>query len=61
MNVKVNVSEGQKDKIKRALQAGTGVTIRLGHGDLSGNTSWLLRKRRLTRWLKCIRTEWVWR
>jgi len=36
MNVKVNVSEGQKDKIKRALQAGTGVTIRLSHGDLSG-------------------------
>src|SRR6218665_179829 len=36
MNVKVNVSEGQKDKIKRALEAGTGVTIRLSHGDLSG-------------------------
>src|SRR6218665_3496110 len=36
MNLKVNVSEGQKDKIKRALQAGTGVTIRLYHGDLSG-------------------------
>ena len=36
MNVKVNVSEGQKDKIKRALQSGTGVTIRLSHGDLSG-------------------------
>jgi hypothetical protein len=33
-NIKVNVSEGQKDKIKRAVQAGTG--IRLTHGDLSG-------------------------
>lgn len=35
-NVKVNVSEGQKDKIKKAVQAGTGVSIRLSHGDLSG-------------------------
>ena len=35
-NVKVNVTEGQKDKIKKAVQAGTGVSIRLAHGDLSG-------------------------
>lgn len=36
-NVKVNISEGQKDKIKRALQAGVdGVSIRLSHDDFSG-------------------------
>ena len=36
-NVKVNISEGQKDKIKRALEARCdGVSIRLSHDDLSG-------------------------
>src|SRR5687767_3072416 len=35
-NIKVNISEGQKDKIKRAMQAGTGVSIRLNHEDISG-------------------------
>jgi len=35
-NCKVNISEGQKDKIKRALQAGTGVSIKLSHSDLNG-------------------------
>ena len=36
-NIKVNISEGQKDKIKRALEAGCdGVSIRLSHDDLSG-------------------------
>ena len=37
MNYKVNISEGQKDKIKRALEAGCdGVSIRLSHDDLRG-------------------------
>src|ERR1043165_457212 len=36
-NVKVNISEGQEDKIKRALQAKCdGVSIRLSHNDLLG-------------------------
>ena len=36
-NVNVNISEGQKDKIKRALDAGTdGVSIKLSHDDLEG-------------------------
>src|ERR1043165_7070569 len=36
-NVKVNISEGQKDKIKRALGAKCdGVSIRLSHDDFSG-------------------------
>lgn len=35
-NVKVNISQGQIDKIKRAIQAGSQVSIRLSHSDLSG-------------------------
>ena len=36
-NVKVNISEGQKEKIKQAIQSGASVSIRLSHGDLSGD------------------------
>ena len=37
-NVKVNISEGQKEKIQHAIKAGcSGVSIRLGHEDLQGN------------------------
>lgn len=36
VNVKVNISQGQVDKIKRAIQAGSPVSIRLSHSDLSG-------------------------
>jgi L-aminopeptidase/D-esterase-like protein len=36
VNVKVNVSQGQVDKIKRAAQAGSSVSIRLSHADLNG-------------------------
>ena len=36
VNVKINISEGQKDKIKQAIQSGATVSIRLSHGDLSG-------------------------
>ena len=36
-NVKVNISEGQEEKIKRALQAGSdNVNIRLSPSDFSG-------------------------
>ena len=36
-NIKVNISEGQKDKIKRALEAGCdSVSIKLSHDDLIG-------------------------
>ena len=35
-NVKINISQGQIDKIKRAVQAGAPVSIRLAHSDLSG-------------------------
>lgn len=36
INVKVNISQGQIDKIKRAIQAVVPVSIRLSHSDLSG-------------------------
>ena len=36
VNVKVNISEGQKQKLQSALQVGGPVSIRLGHEDLSG-------------------------
>ena len=38
MNVKVNISEGQKEKLQHAIKAGCpAVSIRLGHEDLHGN------------------------
>ena len=37
-NVKVNISEGQKEKLQQAIEAGcSAVSIRLGHKDLQGN------------------------
>ena len=37
-NVKVNISEGQKEKLQHAIKAGCpAVSIRLGHEDLEGN------------------------
>jgi len=36
VNVKVHISEGQKEKIKQAIQSGAAVSIRLSHADLSG-------------------------
>ena len=38
INVKVNISEGQKEKLQHAIKANcAAVSIRLGHGDLKGN------------------------
>ena len=38
INVKVNISEGQKEKLQHAIKAGGSVvSIRLGHEDLQGN------------------------
>ena len=38
VNVKVNISEGQKEKLKHAIKASCSVaSIRLGHEDLQGN------------------------
>ena len=38
INVKVNISEGQKEKLQHAVKANcSAVSIRLGHEDLQGN------------------------
>ena len=38
VNVKVKISEGQKEKLQHAIKAGcSAVSIRLGHEDLKGN------------------------
>ena len=38
VNVKVNISEGQKEKLQRAIKAGCpAVSIHLSHEDLQGN------------------------
>ena len=38
VNVKVNISEGQVEKLQHAIKAGcSAVSIRLGHEDLQGN------------------------
>ena len=38
INVKINISEGQKEKLQHAIKAGcSAVSIRLGHEDLEGN------------------------
>ena len=37
IDYKVNISEAQQDKIKKSLQAGTGVNIKLTHDDFNGN------------------------
>ena len=37
-NIKVNISEGQKEKLQHSIKAGCPmVSIRLGHEDLQGN------------------------
>ena len=37
INVKVNVSDGQRDKIGKAIHDKTGVSIKLSHSDLTGD------------------------
>jgi len=51
-NVKLNISEGQKDKIKKAVQAGTGTTIRLTHEDLSGEHVLALTQAQINKMMK---------
>ena len=36
-NIKINVSDDQREKIKHAVQSGSYVTIRLAHADLNGD------------------------
>ncbi len=41
-NVKLSVSEGQKDKIKKAFESGTGVSLRFTYEDLSNESQYVL-------------------
>ena len=43
-NVNVNISSGQADKIKKAVEAGLEVSIRLSHEDLHGEHTLALTK-----------------
>ena len=49
VNVKVNISEGQKKTLQTALQVGGPVSIRLGHEDLSGEDVLALTKAQVTK------------
>jgi len=51
-NIKLNISEGQKDKIKEAVQAGTGITVRLTHADLSGEHVLALTQAQIKKMMK---------
>ena len=53
MNIKVNISEGQKDKIKRALHAGCdGVSIKLSRDDLTGEDVLALTQAQINKMMK---------
>jgi len=56
-NVKVNVSEGQKDKIKHAIQAGIGVSIRLKHEDISGDHVMALTQAQINKMAKAYQNR----
>ena len=49
VNVKVNISEGQKKKLQTALQVGGPVSIRLGHEDLHGEDVLALTNSQVTK------------
>ena len=49
VNVKVNISEGQKQKLQSALQVGGPVSIRLGHEDLHGEDVLALTNSQVTK------------
>ena len=49
VNVKVNISEGQKQKLQTALQVGGPVSIRLGHEDLNGEDVLALTNSQVTK------------
>ncbi|WAR03742.1 hypothetical protein MAR_010300 [Mya arenaria] len=51
-NVKVSISDGQKEKLKSALQSGEAVSIRLSHHDLNGEDVLALTKAQVTKLTK---------
>lgn len=55
-NFKVNISEGQKQKLHGALQTGDPVSIRLGHEDLNGEDILALTKSQVNKLAKAYET-----
>ena len=56
VNVKVNISEGQKQKLQSALQVGGPVSIRLGHEELNGEDVLALTKAQVTKITKAYQS-----
>jgi len=54
--VKVNISKGQIDKIKRAIQAGSEVYIRLSHSDLDGEHNLALTSAQVNKMTKAYQS-----
>lgn len=48
-NVQINISEGQKQKIRKALDTGDAVVIKLSHNDLHGNDNIALTNTQIKR------------
>lgn len=55
-NVKVNISEGQKQKIKQAIQSGKAVSIHLSHTDLAGEDVLALTRAQLNKMAKAYQS-----
>src|SRR6218665_3779634 len=55
-NIKVHVSEKEKDKIKRAVESGMGVNIKLSHEDLSGEHILALTRAQINKMAKACRS-----
>ena len=55
VNVKVNISEGQKQKLQSALQEGGPVSIHIGYEDLNGEDVLALTKSQVTKIAKAYR------
>ena len=55
-NVKVNVSEGQKQKIQNALRTGGSVNIRLSYEDLNGQDVLALTSTQVNRIAKAYKS-----
>jgi len=48
-NVNVNISDSQKEKLRKALEAGCELSLRLSHSDLVGNNTIALTQSQLNR------------
>ena len=55
----VNLSDGQKDKLARALSNKSAITIRLTKSDLTGSDDMMLTKTQLKRIKKAMNNEFI--